>query len=403
MKNNLSDYIINLCRLDGPISVADIAAALNQSVPSVSKYVDKLFQEQILIQNKVKISTGGRHPNHLSVNKDQGKVIAVDFGQSMFRIGITDAAANILHYEEFKSDLLPDRNHGIDIIISKLRSLIEKNILASDKLLGIGMAISGLINHDTGECYMIPNIKGWDQFNLKTILEDEFHVPVYIDDSSRTQALFESAAGPRRDRDLIYLNLGTGIGMGIVHDWQLFRGLSGLAGELGHVIVQEDGLQCGCGNRGCLEQYLALPSLVNRIKDAITKGIITNVLSFADGKTDGLDGNAIRLAYESQDKLVYSIMQEAGYYLGIALAQIITMFNPTLIVVGGGVLDITHDIIEEAKKQINIRAVNRSAKDVTIRITENGRDGALLGAALMVLDYHFRLTHFLLLELNERT
>jgi predicted NBD/HSP70 family sugar kinase len=388
MKVDLSNIILNIIRIYGPISKLEIASSLDISVTAVTNHVNVLLSSGIIVEEKTDHSSGGRKPIALKINKDYGYIIGIDFGQGTLRLAIGDMNHNIIYKKERPSIDLRDSKIGMKIIIDEIKALIEMQGTAH--LIGIGLSISGIINHDLGICHVIPAFNGWHNIPFKSILEETFNVPVYIDDSARCAALAESIQEKGRIKDLIYVSLGIGIGMGIIMDWNLFRGKSGFAGEIGHIIVKEDGLQCGCGNKGCLEQYLSIPSLIQRIISSVNDGVNTLITEYADNDLNSITGEIIGKATKNQDKLAYTIVLEAGYYLGRGLSYVTTLFNPDLIILGGGGIRVSPHILSEAQKTITKHSVNQSAIDVKI-VESHDTYNALVGSLIMVGDYFFKL------------
>lgn len=391
MKALMKLKILNSIRIYGPISRTTISKNLQISMTAVTVYISQLIKENFIEEIGTEESKGGRKPILLKVKKDTGYVIGIDFGQGYFRIGLGDLDGNIIYKEKILSKQLGDKNTGIDIIIKMIEEIIEKNITDKNKLKGISIALSAIIDINRGFCYTIPNLKGWENVDIVEIFEERFKIPVYIDDSTRLAALAESASVKGRIKDLAYINIGVGIGAGIIIDWKLLKGENGIAGELGHIIVEENGLQCGCGNKGCLEQYIATPSLIRRVKDSIKDGVQSVIIAKANNNIELIDTKIIAEAVEERDKLALNIVLDAGKYLGIGLSHIVTLFNPKLIIIGGGGINISDYIIEEAIKICNIRSVNQAVKNVKIVKSSLGEYSTLMGAITMFLDYYFGL------------
>lgn len=390
--NDITKYKIqNLIRIKNLISRKDISEKLDISTTAVTNYVAELIRTKEVIEVGTQKSTGGRKPISLEINKDNGRIISVDFGQKYFRAAICNMKGEILHRKEFESSKLGASNEGIEKICSILAALMDDPAAVDHRIVGIGMGISGIIDYRNGVCIKIPNLHGWDNVPFTKLLEGRFNVPVYIDDSSRLQAVAEAARNKEYKKNLIYINLGVGLGTGIIIDWRLFRGSDGLAGELGHVIVEENGLLCGCGNRGCLEQYASVPSIMRRVKKLLSQGVTSSLNGFIDNDIDSLTPEMITKACEDFDKLVYSVIIETGRYLGIGLSQIVTLFNPSSIVIGGGGSNISSDLIDEAVKTMRTRTVSRSLENIEIVKSTLGDEGTLTGAAIMALDRHFNL------------
>jgi N-acetylglucosamine repressor len=395
MNDILKCKIQNIIRLNGPISRTTISEKIGISMTAVTNYVSQLLNSGEFVEVGTEQSTGGRKPISLRINKNSGRIISIDFGQKFFRIAIGDMEGNILYRENFESEFLGTSKTGLPHIYSIIENIKKNSLMQDHKLISIGMGVSGIIDYSCGTCITIPNIPGWNDVPFKQLLEEKFNIPVWIDDSSRLQAIAEASKNNEYKKNLIYINLGVGLGTGIIIDWRLFRGANGLAGELGHIIVKEDGYLCGCGNKGCLERYVSVPSIMCRVKELLQEGVNSSLSAYIDNNLDLLTPELVSRAADNMDKLVYNVILETGKYLGIGLAQIITLFNPNQIVIGGGGANISDDLIDEAIKIMRTRTVSRSSRKVEIVKSSLGDTGALSGAIIMVLDQHFRLYELL--------
>ncbi|MDD3839400.1 MAG: ROK family transcriptional regulator [Clostridia bacterium] len=387
----LKTKIVNLIRIYGPISRTSIAEKLDISMTAVTNYVSQLLHENLIEEVGTQESTGGRKAILLKIKKNYGYIIAIDFGQKYFRISLGDMEGNIIHKEKIESKSLGKSKEGMAKIISMVENVLNSYLPNGKALIGIGVGVSGIVDYNNGVCLTIANLPGWDNVCFKDILEKEFSVPVFVDDSSRLHALAESKETVGRKRNLIFVGIGIGIGLGIIIDWKLFRGVNGLAGELGHIIVEENGYQCGCGNKGCLEQYVAVPSIIRRVKGSLENGISSVMSQYIKDDFDAITPEIVSRAVSEGDKLAFSIIIEAGRYLGVGLSELITLFNPSLIIIGGGGANISDEIINEAKRTIHIRTINQSARSAKIIKSTYGEDGALKGAMMLTLDNFFDL------------
>lgn len=393
MNEDIKYRILNFIRIRGPISRVSIAERLGLSTSAITTYIASLLNENLIKETGTEESSGGRKAILLRINRDCKRVISVDFGQGFFRIALMDTDSNILCKNVIESNSLSPQEKGLPKIASMINEMKANVQMEGNELIGIGIGTSAIIDYSNDICSTISNLQGWNNAPLKKILEEEFKVPVFMDDSSRLHALAESACDKEhgRTRNLIFINLGVGIGSGVIIDWKLLKGKNGLAGELGHIIVEENGYLCGCGNRGCLEQYLSTTALVRRVKSALREGVQSAISSYINNDYNLVDPHLISRAVKEKDKLAYSIILEAGKYLGIGLSHIITLFNPDRVIIGGGGANIANEMIEESIRIMHLRAVNLSATNVKISKSIFGEDGCLIGAAIMVLDHYFKL------------
>ena len=388
----IKQKVLNLIRFCGPISRVSLAEKLEISNTAVTGYINELISEGIVIEVGTEKSSGGRKPTLLDINPEYGYIIGIDFGQSFFRIAVFNLQNRCLHMETMSVSKLQQPDQGIKKMIDLIGKL-RTTIIPHKKLLAIGIAVSGINFTGLGDYLTIPNLPGWKQINFKTPLEKEFNVPVYVDDSPRMQALYESIIPSNgRYKNLIYINIGVGIGTGIILFGRLFRGSTGLAGELGHTIVEENGLVCGCGNHGCLEQYASVPAMVNNAKEKLLLGVRSSIMDYVEGNIDNVNSYVLARALMDNDKLAYSIVINAGTYLGKAIAQMINLFNPERIIIGGGGANISDVLLDEIIKTCKIRAMNESVKSVQIVKSSKGDDSALLGISIFSQDNLFGLS-----------
>jgi N-acetylglucosamine repressor len=383
--------ILNLIRFFGPISRVTIAEKLEISNTAVTNYITELLSEGIILEIGTEKSSGGRKPTLININPNFGYIIGIDFGQSFFRIASFDLLNNCLCRETMPSSQLQQPDQGIKIIVNLVNKL--RSILSDKKLLAIGIAVSGIIIGDNGSFMTSPNLPNWRYINFKELLEKEFQITVYMDDSPRMNALCESIIPSKgRYKNLIYINIGVGVGAGIIVFGRLFRGSTGLAGEIGHIIVEENGLICSCGNHGCLEQYASLPAMVNNVKEKLLHGVRSSIMDYADGNIENVDSYSIAHALKDHDKLAFNVVIEAGTYLGKGISQMINLFNPERIIIGGGGANISNEILVEIIKTCQIRALHDALKTVQLVKSNKGDDSALLGASIFSQDNLFGLT-----------
>jgi len=389
MQTDNKNTLLNLIRLYGPVSRTKLADYISISIPAISNHVTELLEAGIIKEVGSKQSNGGRKAVLLDMNKEYGYTICIDFGQDIFRIAAININNEILEKRILPSKELGDKNTGLIKIQSMIEEINQK-ISIHATLLGIGIGISGIINYQNNKLVIMPNLKEWENVDLVATFHDLFKVPVFIDDSARMMALWESVLpGNGRYQDLVFVSVGAGIGTGIIVSGKLLRGVNGGAGELGHIIVEEGGLPCGCGNRGCLEQYASVTSMVNRAKNAIKDGVMSSILTYANNDINQIDSFCLEKALKDQDKLAYTIIIEAGNYLGIGLSKIVNLLNPEYIILGGGGMNISSIIFDELIRSANLRAMSTSMKHTKILVSSKEESG-LLGTSIHVLDNIFK-------------
>ena len=382
---------LNIIRNTGPSTKQAIASKLGINITTTTSLINKLFREyKILVVSGVDDSTGGRKPKLYQINKKFGYVIGLDIGGENIRVVITDILGNIISSLRDKINSEKSEEEIISKILSMVDSLIIKSKISKEKILGIGMSISGIINTESGYIIFCPNIEGFKDFPVKKIMEEKTKMKVFIDDSVRCMAIAEKRYGIAKSyNNFIFISLGKGIGIGVFIDGKIYRGSMGLAGELGHITVSENGPICNCGNRGCLEAIASSDGIIRRVREGMKKGIVTSLSSAINGNFDNLTVEIIAKAAKDGDKFAYYIINRTGEYVGIAIAAALNLFGSDLIVLGGGVSECGDILLSAIKRTVKTRALDVISKKVAIIKTQLDDNNAALGAATNLIDMLF--------------
>lgn len=385
------ETLLNLIRLYGPISRTALSERIKISTAAITKYISELLSEGIVLETGTDISLSGRKPILLNINPSYGYIIGIDFGQMFFRIAVFNLNNEIVYKQIIPSEDLGEGTEGIHNIKCIVEAAI-KRVPQGGKFLAIGLSISAAVEYGKNISFMLPAMKGWNNVDFEALFLNSFNVPVYIDDSSHLMALCESSIpGKGRLGNLIFVNIGAGVGTGIIIWGRIFKGAMGLAGELGHIIVEKGGLPCGCGNRGCLEQYVSVESMLANAKCALRDGVRSSILAYAEGDIEKVSSYSIAKACLERDKLAFGILVDAGNHLGIGLSHLVNLFNPDTIIIGGGGTEISEVLVDEAVKTLQLKAFSNSIRDIKVQKSKKGEDCALIGASIFAQDNFFGL------------
>lgn len=387
-KKALKLKILDLIRNKGMVTKQEIAKELGINITTVSELINQFYNKYNIIKETGNgSSSGGRKPKLYSINNELGYIIGLDIGGTNTRGVLTDLSGNIISYIKIKTKAIEGKDAVLVKIISLVNKLISSSNIPKEKIFGIGMSISGIINSFEGVSIFCPNIPGWENLPIKKIMEDEFKIPVCIDDSVRCAAVAEKRFGIAKDHDnFIFISIGKGIGMGAFIDGKIYRGSMGLAGELGHITVSEDGPLCNCGNRGCLEAIASGPGILRRAREGIENGIVTSISKGMDNSFDKLSVEIISKAAGDGDKFAYYLINRTGEYIGIAIAAALNLFGCDLVVLWGGILECGDIILDAIKRTVKMRALEFISKRVRIEKTAIGDNIAALGAAQTFID-----------------
>ncbi|MEW6097525.1 MAG: ROK family glucokinase [bacterium] len=312
-------------------------------------------------------------------------VIAVDLGGTNIRVALVDQNGKIIE----KKDTRTKVSEGHKVVIQQMKELIweviRKTKLDIQQICGIGIGSPGPLNTKTGVIIDTPNL-GWKNVGLKDAIQQEFHLPTYVDNDANLAALGEYWLGAGKEvENLICLTLGTGIGGGIILNGEVFHGAGDVAGELGHVIVDPNGLKCGCGNHGCMEAYASGPGIVKRTIFAIKEGRKTLINELTSGDLEKITPLVVYQAALKQDELANYIIKETGRYLGIGIISIVNVLNPQLVIIGGRVAQMGNLLLKYIKEEVIKRAYLEPCKQISIVLAQLGDDAGIIGAAKMIL------------------
>jgi glucokinase len=306
-------------------------------------------------------------------------VLAADLGGTNLRLAAVDQDGRIL-YRARRETPPAERAEQIVSVISDAAKECLANI--EENVRAFAAAVPAIIDFENGITLRLPNIPALNNFRLATALESELDLPCILENDANAAAIGENWLGASKDlKNSIFVTLGTGIGGGIIIDGNIYRGTDGTAGEIGHVCVEPFGAPCGCGSRGCAEQYASATAIV-RMAGEIQSRFPEAELS---KKTD-LSAKEIYESGKTGDKLALEVFRLQGFYLGILLADLINIFNPEAFIIGGGASSGWDLFIPETIKQIHQRSYREPAERTKLIRASLGDDAGILGAARVALD-----------------
>jgi glucokinase len=276
-------------------------------------------------------------------------------------------------------------------VISSIFATVEKTLslgkIDLSRVLGIGVAAAGIIDSDNGKVAFSPNLPGWRDVPLRDAIEQRFGTSTYLGNDANLAALGEWYFGVKKKvANLIYITVSTGIGGGIISDGKLYTGCRGAAGEIGHMTIDINGPRCNCGNVGCWETLASGTALTREAIRQIAQGTNTSIIALVGGDISKVDAKVVFEAAKQGDELAKELISRLGYYFGIGLANVVNIFNPELILIGGGVAKMGDLLLQPAIKVVEERAFATSAASVEIKPALLGDDSGVLGAVAFVLN-----------------
>lgn len=356
------------------ISRADIARATRLTRTTVSDIVGDLMADGLLQESGVGVSEGGKPPILLNLVGDARELVSIDLSGDEFRGALVNLRGEIIQRAQVNADCQDDQS-SLECVYSLLDQLVG---YANAPLLGIGIGSPGLIDSSRGIIRRAVNL-GWKDLQLQQLLAVRYGAPIYIANDSHIAALAEHVFGKMRyQSNLVVIKAGPGIGSGIVLDGQIFYGDSFSSGEIGHLSVVEDGIQCRCGNFGCLETVASTRAIINRVRESV-------------GQQDGNSMGSILEAYNNGNQAVREIILEAGHYLGISVANLAGILNVQNIVISGYLVEFGDGVLSEIRECVDQRLLSALARETKVEFSELGSDNVILGASALVLAEEFGL------------
>ena len=319
--------------------------------------------------------------------KSDPMILGIDLGGTKILTAVTDAQGNILSRDHSVTPAAKGPEAVIQSILESTgRALKQAGIAASD-LAAIGVGAPGLSNPETGIVFTSPHLRGWKDVPLRDIIEQELGRKVFLINDANAAAIGElHFGGGRGARNFVYITISTGIGGGIIIDGKIYTGAIGTAGELGHMVIDDDGPSCSCGNRGCWETLASGTAIAREARRRIKEGASSSILGYADGDLEKVEAEIIHKAAQDNDELAKELVARTSYYIGVGLANLINIFNPEIIVIGGGLSNIGDMLLEPAFREAERRAFKQSYQAVRFARAELGRNSGVIGAAAFALE-----------------
>ncbi len=312
-------------------------------------------------------------------------LIGIDLGGTNTKIALISNETNILDRSTFLTKAYALKKDLINKLINEVNSLLHSNGYSINNLTGIGIGLAGLVDYSKGFIFNLTNIPGWRKVPLRSSLEGKFNVPVYLDNDANAICLGEYLYGAGKDsNNLVSVSLGTGIGSGIIINGKLYRGSSFSAGEIGHIIINENGPECGCGSFGCLEAYVGNSAIIKAANERLKRKKSKILNRITRGNIKNLTPRHLSLAAKEGDPVSIAIWKDIGRHLGIGLSALVNLLNPDKIVLCGGISKAGNFLLKPAVKSLKKFSMDVPGKIVKVLLSKLGDDAGVIGAASLV-------------------
>ena len=369
-------FIYRLIQKNAPITRKNLGKLSPYSIATVSNHVKSLLDSELLVEKEKGMSSGGRKPGLLKINKNKKYIISINFEINQAVINIFNLAFGILARHVVQEFPFATSPKSLSAVVEQLRSLMQEHALKIDDIMGIGLSVPGLVERDRGELIFAPNL-GWSQMEIVDYFSKRFSdIEIYLENEAKAAAIAEKEFSYPAVENLVYVSVNEGIGCGIIVGGELIRGVSGNAGEFGHMIITDDGYYCHCGNNGCWETMASENFIVKRWQER------------SKAKEETLPDKVYE-EIRSGDDLALEIAARAGSNLGIGIANIINSLNPQLIVVGGGITRIKDYIKEHVQEKTNKNSLIHIKDETVVEFSSLGKKASNLGMAVITFDASF--------------
>ncbi len=381
-ENAIKNAIIRQLYFNENLSSSDLSRLLNKSIPSVTKRLNELVKEGKVILNGYADSGGGRRPKQYALPSNTQYLVAVAMDQLNTRINMVDLLNNaVAKTESIKLNLF-DNSDAHKILADFINRFISRQKVKKDQIIGVGIGMPGFVNTREGVNYT--HLSGGSK-NLKTFLEEKINLPVWIDNDSSLVALSELRFGDANNKEnAMVINIGWGIGLGMILNGEIFKGFNGYAGELSHIPLRDDGKLCTCGKRGCLETEASLLVISQKAIEEITEGKISSLPK--DIKSPSEMGEAIMIAVGKGDQYAIELISDMGYKIGKAIAILIHIMDPETIILSGRGARVGNILMTSIKQALNKYCIPRLFENTRFQVSKLGHDAEILGAAAEVME-----------------
>lgn len=372
VKKENKSLVLETIKEKAPISRASIAQITGLNKGTVSSLVGELIDEKLINESGTGESSGGRRPVMLLLNETAGFTIAVDLGVKSMLGVLTDLRGHIVAEKRVKFS-----DNKYEEVLPLLYELIDHLNNAAPPseygVVGIGVGVPGVVTNE-GEILLAPNL-GWKKVPLQQLLHNKYQIPITVENEANAGAYGEKVYGiGQKSQEIVYTSISIGIGVGLILDGKLYKGLRGFSGELGHMTIKMDEDPCRCGNKGCWELYASEQALLDQAE--------------ASGYKDATLDQLMEAAKNGEEKAL-QLFEDLGDYLGVGITNIIHIFNPEQVVIGNTVSIAERYILPAIEKRIERNAIGFNKNDVQINVAKLKKHSTVLGMVAFIVEEFF--------------
>jgi len=381
--------IIKHLYINGTNTNADICKTFKLSLPTSMALLNHLTAAGIVEKQGQGDSIGGRKPDLFGLKKHTFFVLSIQIERFEIKLAILDNTHQIL-FEKTIPTIISKDFRIVEFIHKYASELIAASKINSEKLMGVGISMPGLVSSEEGKNYTY-FLQDQESESLQSAFEKRFEKPVVIFNDAKSSCLAEFRFGLAKNRsNVLVISMDWGIGLGIIMGRKMHTGVSGFAGEFGHIPIVEDGLLCHCGKRGCLETVASGIAMVKKAKIGIQAGQTSILNTMIDNEIENLEPELIIEAANLGDQFAINILSEIGISLGKGIAVLIQIFNPELIILEGKIAEANQFITTPIQQSLNTYTMIQLKERTQISLSTLGKNSSLLGATVAVMEHIFK-------------
>lgn len=375
-KKIITHYIYN-----GSSTITDLSKELDLSVPTVTKFVSEMCEEGYINDYGKLETTGGRYPNLYGLNPESGYFIGVDIKRFAINIALINFKGDMMELKMNIPYNFENSIEGLNELCKLITNFIKKLTIKKEKILNININVSGRVNPESGYSFSQFN---FEERPLTEVISEKLGYNTTVDNDSRAMTYGEYLKGVvNGEKNILFINISWGLGIGIIIDGKIYTGKSGFSGEFGHTSVFDNEILCHCGKKGCLETEASGSALYRTLLERIKNGENSILSSRIDCKENPITLDEIIASVNKEDLLCIEIVEEIGQKLGKQIAGLINLFNPELVIIGG-TLSLTGDYITQPiKTAIRKYSLNLVNKDSVVLTSKLKDKAGIIGACML--------------------
>ena len=375
-KKIITHYIYNGCS-----TITDLSKELDLSVPTVTKFIGEMCDEEYINDYGKLETSGGRHPSLYGLNPESGYFIGVDIKRFAVNIALINFKGDMMELKMNIPYLFENTKEGLDNLCKLIANFIKKLTISKDKILNINVNVSGRVNPESGYSFSQFN---FEERPLSEVLSDRLGYKVTIDNDTRAMTYGEYMQGcVKGEKNIIFVNISWGLGIGIIIDGKIYTGKSGFSGEFGHISAFDNEILCHCGKKGCLETEASGSAMHRILLERIRNGENSILSNRINDEENPITLEDIIAAVNKEDLLCIDIVEEIGQKLGKQIAGLINIFNPELVIIGGTISQTGDYITQPIKTAIRKYSLNLVNKDSVILTSRLKDKSGIIGACML--------------------